>query len=555
MSSVGNAEKRSAQDEALRRARETYQEKETDQAKGHAAEMKRMAESYQAEIRDLQDTHNTQMNDLKDKAQDAVSNRDMRYQKEIEELRSMHQNQVRRQALEADTRMQKTRETAKASVEHTTAVKDQQKQVMAEQYESQIANDGKKFENYTNESRAKLQETVAGQREKLNQAHGKEVTALTAERDQVKNSGRKDFEDLRKHKDGQLRELAESKRAETNRLSSAFESTLREEKRTNQLNMDDNRLGMKEGISRNRDRFQKALDERDASSRNSTEAFKASTADRINNRLNAGDAENHHLKNEITRQQTSMNKAKNREVQNVRDSMQANIVDLEEQRLATVEASNEKNKGEIDKVQKQNNQLVNRTNRFFQDKIVNERITAEERNTSTKFGLEKRLERAEMTGDDRASKLQVSNQRGEANLKSFFENTSNAQRDNYESTLRDLRETNKRDQDTIFQNFAKQSNEREMKFQQKISSVSGKFETEIQVMKEDQTKKMTDQMTIANKEKKNIVEQKNGEILRQASQYENRIAKLEETHRREVDGIKERHAESLTSMTRSKGRP
>ncbi len=555
MSSVGNAEKKhSGQDESVRRAREAYIEKETDQAKIHATEMKRMADSYQEEIRGLKETHSTQMEDLKTKARDAISNRDMRYQKEIEELRQMHQNQVRRQASETENKLQKTREFASEQIQHTSAVKDQQKQVMAEQYEAQIAQEGKRFENYGNASREKLQTTVADQRDKLNSQHDKEMKIVTGEHERLKAIERTNFHNLRKQKDTQIKDLETSKREEAGRLSSKFESSLREEQETNQRNMDDSRLSMKEGIDKNRERYMKALDERAEEARNSNALFKETAGERINNRLNAGQAQNHHLKSELTRQRTEMTKDKNREVRNVRDAMQANIEGLEEQRQETVAASNEKNKAEITDVQKRNEQLVNRTNRFYQEKMVTDRMIADERNTNTKMGLEKRLARTEISGDDRVQKLQASNVREEANLRNFFDKNTTAQKDNYEQTLIKLRETNKRDQDAIFQNFAKQADDREIKFQQKLVDINSKFETQIQIQKEDNSKKMTEQMAILNKEKKNILEQKNSEILRQASQYENRIAKLEETHRREVDGLKERHAESLTSMTRSKGR-
>ena len=77
---------------------------------------------------------------------------------------------------------------------------------------------------------------------------------------------------------------------------------------------------------------------------------------------------------------------------------------------------------------------------------------------------------------------------------------------------------------------------------------------QIQELKENQAKQMADQVALSTKEKKQLTDQKNVEMQRQASQYENRIAKLEETHRREVDGINRRHEESIVSMTRSKGR-
>lgn len=555
MSSVGSAEKRNSQDEALRRARETYQEKETDQAKSHSAEMKRMAEAHQSELRDLQETHDKQMEDLKSKTNDAISSRDMRYQKEMEDLRGMHTNRMRQQALEADSKVQKARETAHNEIERTVSVKDQQKEVMAKQYEAQLNDTNKKLESTQNESRTLVQETVGKQRERLNDSHQKELKAVTTDRDRTRDQMKRGYDDLRLNKDTQLRELSNAKQAESARLNQTFETTIREQAKSTQQQLDANREELHDGVERNREHFQKAIDEQKAASQNSNESFKNSIAERTNARLTAGKAQNMELKNELTRQQVSLNRQKNREVQNTKDAMQANIEDLEEKRLETVEAANTKTKSEIDGLQKKNDSLLSRTNRFYQDKIVTDRGLAAERHDRTKMDLEKRLQQSELSGDNRANKLQAINAREEENLRGFFDKTSASQRDNFEDSLRDLRETNKRDQDMIFSNFAKQSNEREMKFQAKLTETNAKYETQIQQLKEGQAKQLQDQVATANKEKKVLVDQKNGEMQRQASQYENRIAKLEETHKREVDEINRRHEDSITSMTRSKGRP
>mgnify|MGYP000938703752 CR=1 FL=1 len=202
---------------------------------------------------------------------------------------------------------------------------------------------------------------------------------------------------------------------------------------------------------------------------------------------------------------------------------------------------------------KKSDELLGRTNRFFQDKIVQDRAAADDRHEKTKLGLERRLEMTKMTGDDRANKLMAANTREEATLKEFYDKTSEAQRGNYENSLRELRDTNKRDQDAIFQNFTKQSTERETKFQSQLTEVNTRFEAQIQALKEEHSKAMTNQIAVSSKEKKSITDQKNSELQRQAAQYENRLAKLTETHKREVDNINRRHEESINGIQR-KGR-
>jgi hypothetical protein len=554
MSSIGSADNRNSQDEAIRRARETYQEKETDQAKAHSQEMKRMAEAHQTQIREMQQSHDSQMEDLKTKARDAISNRDMKYQKEIQDLRGMQKNQLRRQAEEADERIQKTEDHAKSSIERTSAIKDDQRSAVVQQYDAELKNIKKQFQETNEKSRTQMQTSAADQRTRLNQVHQKELKAVTSDRDRARDLSQKSYDSLRKNKDMALRDLEQAKKNETERLNSAYESNIREENAGHQESLDQVREGLQRGIAQNRARYEKELEKRSGDSKSSTEAFKGSINDRINSQLNAGKAENSHLKNEIVRQRTQLTQEKNTQVSNTRDSMQANIENLEMQRKDFVESVNEKNRGEIDGITKKSTETLNRSNRFFQDKLATERAMAENRHEGTKLGLEKRLMTAEMQADNRTEKLKAMKVRDEASLRTFFDKSSDAQRDNYENTLRELRDKNTRDQDAIFQNFSKQSAEREAKFQQKLTEVNNRFEGQIQDLKEGQTKQMADQIAIANKEKKQLVDQKNSEIQRQASQYETRLAKLEETHRREVDEINRHHEESLVSMTRSKGR-
>ncbi|MBK7892674.1 MAG: hypothetical protein IPJ84_18065 [Bdellovibrionales bacterium] len=59
---------------------------------------------------------------------------------------------------------------------------------------------------------------------------------------------------------------------------------------------------------------------------------------------------------------------------------------------------------------------------------------------------------------------------------------------------------------------------------------------------------------MADREKKQLLDQKNLELQRQASQYENKLAKVEETHRREMEQINRRHQESLENLTKVKGK-
>lgn len=552
MSSVGSADKRSQQDEALRRARETYQERDVDQSKKHSQEIKRLNEIHQTELRQMEEAHGRQMDDLRERTREAISTRDMRYQKEIEDLRSMHQNQVRKAAVEAEQKQKLTENTMRQQLDKTTMIKDRQAAEQKAQYESQLGKTQTDFREGLNETRESAQKSIVSQREKLNEAHSKELEAVRGDRDRRLDQAQRDFQSMRTAKDRQLGDLESNKRRSEERLSKAHMESLSNQSAEHSGNLQNAREEFQDGIQNNRSRYEKALQKHTDANSLSSESFRNTIQNRISNEVDSASAENRRLKNELVRQQESLTRQKNREVSNTRSAMGENITQLERDRLEAVRVSNARNAKVVSNVIREKDQQLLSSNREFQDKIESEKTKAKEHIGTTKLQHERELASKELQTMTRETRLKDMNQREEAYLKEFYNESLSANRENFESSLREIREQNKRDQGMIFQNFSKASNERELKFQQKLLEMTQRHQNEVDRLKAEQQTALKNQSVAAEREKKVITEQKNVEMQRQASQFENRIAKLEETHRRELDGLKRRHEESLANMTRLK---
>jgi len=552
MSSVGSADKRSQQDEALRRTRETYQDKEVDQAKKHSQDLRRLTEVHQTELRQMEEAHTKQMEDLKVRTREAISARDMRYQKEIEDLRSMHQNQARRSAQEADVKQKQTQEFMKGQLETTVAIKDRQSEEQRTQYEAQLVDKTKKLTEGLDQNREMAKKSIDSEKQKLMEAHKREVDAIVQDRNRQLDRSQRSFHSLRKSKEQQIQNLEEASRQSQQRLSQAHMSTLREQAADHDSGLTRARSGLAEGLQQNKNRFEKALEENAERTSVNSEAFKSSIQDRIYNRINVREAENRILKNDLNRQKADLLNQKNREVANVRSAMGENVDQLEKARLATVETSNLRNAKVIKNVIEEKDQQLMKTNRLFQDKISLDKSKSDELVGNVKLGYERELAMKDIQANTREERVKGINEREEEYLKTFYNESLNANRGNFETSLREIREKNKRDQDLIFQNFSKQSSEREVKFQAKLTELSQRHEDQLQKVKAEQANVMKSHLNSSAKEKKVIVEQKNVEMQRQAAQFENRIAKLEETHRREVESLNRRHEESLVSITQAK---
>ncbi len=554
MSSVGSADKRNSQDDAIRRARETYQERESEQAKRHSQELKNITEAHRAELLELQELHNRQMDELKSKTQDAMSARDMKYQKEIGELREIQQSTLRRQAQDAESRSRELDKTLRGENQRLAQTKDQQKQLMEGQYKDQLQQKDRQFEELSTNARVGSQKANAETTKKMAEAHEKEMQLVANDRARLLEQSTRDRENLRRVKDVQISDLEREKRIQNDRMSTMQEANLREQSEYHRQSLEQARGAFDHAIKKNRDRYQEAEQKHAIENRGAFDAFKEDVSERINNRLTVGEAANQHLKNELVRQQADMQRKKNIEVQNVRDAMQGNIEQLEAARRETVAAANKEASENIGKAQKRSEEMMGRTNRFYQDKIVTDKMTANERYDRAKTDFNMQRQHSESTSKNRLEKLKSQSERDEVMLRGFHENSLTAQRENFDVSLRDLRERNKRDQDSIFQSFSDQALEREAKFQSKLTDVNRKYEKQLQDARDTSQKSLKAAGVVSDREKKQLLEQKNLEIQRQASQYENKLAKAEETHRRELDQLTRRHQESLENLTRAKGK-
>ncbi len=552
MSSVGSADKRSQQEEALLRARESYQDKEVDQAKNHSQQIKRLNEIHQDEIRQMEEAHSRQMNDLRAKTREAISARDMRYQKEMEDLRSIHQNQVRKAAIEADQKQKTTETTLRDQLQKTSMIKDLQAAEQKAQYETQLEKTQKNLNEGLNETRDAAQKTISKQREKLNESHQKELDVMRNDRDRQLDRAQRDYHTLRTVKDRQIADIKEDKTRGEQRLSKAHLENLLDQATEHSGVLRNAREQFQEGIENNRNRYSRALEKQTEVQESGKESFRKSIQERIDNEVESSSAENRRLKKEIFRQYENLNRQKNREVSNVRESLGESIEKLEKDRLEIVGLANSRNSKIIKDVIKEKDDQIVSVNRGFQEKLESEKTRAKDHIGTTKLLHEQEVAKKDLQFVTREARLKDLNLREEEYLKEFYNESLNANRDNFEVSLKEIREQNKNDQNTIFQNFTKQSNERELKFQEKLQELNQRHQSQVDRLKAEQQAALKSHNFASEREKKAIVEQKNVEMQRQASQFENRIAKLEESHRREVDGLKRRHEESLASMTRHK---
>ncbi|MEK7357320.1 MAG: hypothetical protein AAB250_12785, partial [Bdellovibrionota bacterium] len=274
--------------------------------------------------------------------------------------------------------------------------------------------------------------------------------------------------------------------------------------------------------------------------------------DRLNDQVTSLKATNTNLKNDNVRQRVKLENEKEREVRNVRDALGANIENLEHIRRETLVSANSQVHGEIDKINKKSETAIKSNNQFHNERKSMDDLRNEERYSRSQFDGKRQLDNEKMSSEVRFDKLKSFNELEQGKMAAYFERASASMKDNFENTLREMRDRNKREQEQMFSSFTKQAQETDQKFQQKIGEVSLSYEKKIAELQELHLKSSKDQGAVAERQKNEVAKKGDLELKTQASQYEYRIAKNEEKHKRELDAVERKFQETLANLTKTR---
>jgi hypothetical protein len=539
-------------DDEVRRTREDYQTRDAKKSKKHALETKSTNEAHQAEIAEIKKNYEDEISTLKQKSQEALTRRDMEYQREIAEIRKMHSDQMKRTAADNEVRNNETERTLKSENARLQASSDTQKKNLSENYVEDVHKRDENMQKWADDSREYQQDAIVGEKERLNKAHQKEVKGLIEERNRRTEQGQMAYNQMRKGKDSTIAAQKKNFENQTERLTESYESSFRNHQEDDRVRDDMTRDSFQAGLDDDRERYRKAIDkEKDA-----TEQARGAMADVVENRLGkkvtALEEEKHTEQIGRQRDQTK-NEAKHKlEMNNLRTAFSRNIEDYERQKREMVNASNDKNQADMTNLSNKNSAAMYDQNKFFQEKIAMDKIRTDERFTQKEQDFDAQSQTANTSNESRFNKLKNYGELENQKLKKYFDEAGTTMRENFDTTLRDVRARNEEEKNKIFSSQANQSRGIEQKWTDKLNAVSLDYEKKIADIEDKHSKELKDQAyqyerIMTEKDKKS-----HAEFDTQTSQLSHRIAKNDEQHKRELDDLKRKHQETLANLLKNR---
>jgi hypothetical protein len=551
MSSVDSAGRGSRTDDSRRQVDESNKA-EADEARKNAQAIRRLNDLHAEELSKIREDHNRQLEELKVRGREAVSERDMKYQKEIEDVRGVYQKTMQKQQADSESREKITRETAKSEIESRINSDEQRRQQMQGNFNRELAAKDQRFDEYATNSREQQQKSAAQSKRSIDNTYQKEIKTISEDRSQQVAQANRDYKNLRTAKDDQIQNLKSGNEREKNRLTSNFHETYQSQQEDHAARLEDANESLKSAIVENRERFDQALEKRDDMNRESRQKFEDNMENGSGSRVNNLKADKRRLEGELDRQKQSLEEKRAREVHTTRRELGRNIDLLQRDRDDIVQASAERTADMMKRTSEKNDKALNQSIEFFQRKIAVGNANNQERLELQRLQSQRELMLAKSKGESRVSNLAQTTNTENQRLRENYEENIQSQQELHSDRLREIRTKAQKDQSDIVNSLDRKMGDVETKYQEKIGNVQSKYEIQISALREKNTKEARRSGADTSRLTKEMQKRSDVELQAQGSQYEYKIEKLKDAHRKEVESLKERHTESLAQLSRTR---
>lgn len=552
MSSVSSTSDRTSQDDAIRRVRDTYSQKEAEEAKLHAKRIREIDEAHQAEVEKLGRDHESQLNELKDKSNETITSRDMKYQKEIDELRDLHQKQLTRARAEIEATKESVVGAGKDAVERLQAKSDKDKALLSKNFEEQLLKSEHSRQADLDRVREVQQEQGPIIRAQMNEAHRKEIQSLVKDRD-LRFAALHDEEDTtKKVKDQQLNSLKTEKENEINRRSSSYDRSLKATAVNSATAQDRMREEMADEVKRENQVYSRATEAYRGEMEKARAHLEETVVDRVEPRTRDLEFRNRELLDEQPRQAARLSRKYELQLKNQREALGDNLKVAEEQRAQVASAANERLHSDIKKINDENSKNTLMMQKNLQGKLSDDRLAAEGRLQTLQTESDRELTHVKTVDDKRVGSVRANSEIEQTRQKAYFDRAAAAMKENFDTTLREMRDRFRKEQETAFANFNRQMQEGDAKFQEKLAANSVKYEKQIATLQDVHEKELMEAQAQLDRTRKEYDKKIQVELNSQAQQYVRRIANLQETNKREVETLNRRHEETLASLTKTR---
>jgi hypothetical protein len=534
--------------DTIRKLQDEYYAKETQNNKKHKTELRHLTEDYQRSVEDLKNDHKQQVEQLNGYMTSRLSKQEQEHQRQVAEVRDIYSTQIRKKAEESNRLYDAQGDAYESEIDKQKQVTNNQRERLAKEFQLQLEKKDQAITNYTKFSKEENDKLWSERREKMEKTLD---DSLDSQRkglnEQISNLHRQ-IGEVKKNNASESRRVETQNVFEKERLKNNFGQAMARQEEINRTNHEAKARDFQLVQNLSKEKFNKALADKQEKLDDAHEEFKRDISERINSRVSGLKNELIDVKSQKVLDHTNLFRQNQNEKKHLISDYEDKLRSERQQREGAVKMANTEIEGEVTKATKARDRMI----KSLSDAHAREKDLTKTKNFSQVSQLRNDMEERELhiTGraESRVTRANENLRQSEKRMQKFYEMNLDLIKGDYITELNNERMRHIQERADLENRLGTKIREQEKEMTHALEARVLSYEEKIRSMKDFYENEMRKQAA------------QNSKLLNERETYyktvmkshemrnENQINQIKETHNSEVETNERRHREELNSL-------
>ncbi|WP_413291435.1 hypothetical protein [Bdellovibrio sp. HCB337] len=549
MSSVGGASDSKRQDDRVRKTREDYESREAENQKRQKAEMEHLNKKHYAEINRITADFDREMDELKSHYRQNLNERDQSNIRKVDEVRNLYKEQLRKKTEENDGDRRQMRNAFNGAIQKQKSISEMQKDNLIENHQSEINQQGEKFQEMSLRNRQELKESLGDHDQKLKDAHGREMNATIKDRDTQLGNKDRDNKELRKAYEGKLNAERRQREAESSRWNQKYKDTVANNNEEKTDTMRTQGFVLRGELDELNRKYNNAINKKYEQLDDANQELRDSVNDRLNGQVRSKQSQIERLSSKLNHEMINNERLRNIERRDLQSKHVEQVDLLERQKEGAVENMKALNNKRIGEMVDHTNKSLRNSNRDHKSEMD---LTTQRNRQDREMLVQQQKDAVEQisgTAESRVKKITKLSRDNQEAYSKYFDSSLDQMKDNYSERITEQRDRNTDDMVRLNKAMSDRFRGMEKNYGQRMEALTSTYESKINQMNENHQKELKRiesyyAQRMNNKDKE--VKQSQGSL---EMKYEAKIAQMNEAHQDQLDRMSRRHQEDMQNLS------
>jgi hypothetical protein len=534
--------------DTIRKLQDEYYAKETQSNKKHKAELQNLTEDYQRSVEELKGENSQKIGQLNNYMSSRLSKQEQEHQRQVAEVRDIYSNQMRKKSEESNRLYEAQGHSYESEIEKRKEVAESQRDRLTGEFKTEIEKKDQALSDFIKNSHEENGKMWVDHRTKMEKSKTESLDAQRKGMGEQITSLHREIGEIKKQNQNEENQLTTQNKFEKERLTKNFENALHRQEEINRANHEAKTRDFQLAQSISKEKFNKALVQKQQNLDNSHEDFRNTISERINDQISGlrGDLLDEKNKNAIDH--TNLMRQNQGEKKHITSDYEGKLELERKQKEKAISSVNLQVDDEVSKaIKTRDYSFKNLSDSFARDKEM-----TKTKNLSQVSQLKNEMEERELhiTGraDSRVGKANENLKQSEKQMRKFYEMNLDLIKGDFATELNNERVRNVQARYELENRLGSKIRAQEKELTHAIDAKTLEFDEKLRTQKDFYENEMRKQAAQSSKLLNERETYYKALMQSQDMRSENQISQLKETHSNETEANERKHHEELNAL-------